>query len=282
MRLINNRYQLLVVDIDGTLLGRDGTIAAEDKAALARAGEVGIRVSLSTGRVTQASLKIIEQLSLDGYHIFFDGALVSNPETGEEVYVSPIRSQCVSQIVELAHRLGVNLDLYSTTRYFVEKETWASDIRRRFFNIPPNVVDFTKLWPQERIIKGTLTVRSPEEKAKAEIFYQRFNGQLNFSRTTTPAYPDVAFINLVAPDVSKGRALEALTSFLGVPLSEVMAIGDGDNDVSLLSKAGLAVAMGNAQEELKAVADYVTLDVEHQGVAAAVRKFLLPESDQRC
>jgi len=280
--LVNSRYKLLVADIDGTLLGRDGTISAEDKAALARARVAGIQVSLSTGRVTQASLKIIEQLSLDGYHIFFDGALISNPETGKEIYVSSISKECVRQIVELAHRQGINLDLYSTTRYFVEEETWSSDIRRRFFGIQPHVVDFTKLWQKERIIKGTLTVRSPEEKAKADIFYQQFKGQLNFSRTTTPAYPDVAFINVVAPDVSKGKALEVLTLFLGVPLSEVMAIGDGDNDVSLLSKAGLAIAMGNAPEELKAVADYITLDVEHQGVAAAVKKFLLPESDQRC
>jgi len=274
VRLINNHYTLLVVDIDGTLLGKSGTISNEDKAALARASDSGVQVVLSTGRVIQASLKIIHQLSLDGYHIFFDGALVANPETGEEVYISPITRECVRQVVELAHRQEIDLDLYSTTRYFVERETWASDIRRIFFGIQPNVVDFTKLWRRETIIKGTLTVRSTEEKAKVENFYHQFKGQLNFSRTTTPAYPDVDFINVVAPDVSKGRALEVLASFLGIPLAEVMAIGDGDNDVSLLSKAGLAVAMDNAPEELKAVADYVTFDVEHQGVAAAIDKFL--------
>ena len=275
--MVNSRYKLLVVDIDGTLLGRDGTISAEDKAALARTSAAGIKVSLSTGRVTQASLKIIEQLSLDGYHIFFDGALISNPETGEEIYVSSISRECVRQIVELAHRQGINLDLYSTTRYFVEEETWASDIRRRFFGIQPHVVDFTKLWKKERIIKGTLTVRSPEEKAKADIFYHQFKGRLNFSKTKTPAYPGVDFINVIAPDVSKGKALEVLALFLGVSLNQVMAIGDGDNDISLLSKAGLAIAMDKASDELKAVADYITLDVEHQGVAAAVNKFLLSE-----
>jgi hypothetical protein len=75
--------------------------------------------------------------------------------------------------------------------------------------------------------------------------------------------------------VSKGRALEALASYLGIPLAEVMAIGDGINDIPLLSLAGLAVAMGNASDEVKAVADYVTLDVDHSGVAAAIEKFLL-------
>ena len=80
---------------------------------------------------------------------------------------------------------------------------------------------------------------------------------------------------MIAPDVSKGTALEALASFLGIPLTEVMAIGDGGNDIPLLSSAGLAVAMGNASDELKAVADYITLDVDHNGVAAAISKFLL-------
>jgi len=273
--LINNPYKLLVVDIDGTLLGKDGTISAEDREALARAGDSGTRVSLSTGRVTQACLGIIDQLSLGGYHIFFDGALVSNLEKGEEVYVRPISEELVRQVVDFAHLKEIDFDLFSAGRFFVERETWATDIRREFFGLQPTIVDFSKLWPKERIIKGTLMVRSPEERAKADSFSLHFKNSLSFSVTKTPAYPGVDFINVVAPGVSKGKALEALASFLKIPLSEVIAIGDGANDVSLLSRAGLAVAMGNAADELKAVADYVTLDVEHSGVAAAINRFLL-------
>ena len=264
-----------MVDIDGTLLDKNGAISAEDKDALARAGDSGIQVSLSTGRVPQACLGIINQLSLGGYHIFFDGALVSNPEKSEEVYVKPITEAVGRQIVEFAHRNEMDLDLYSITHYFVEQETWATDIRREFFGLQPTIVDFSKLWQRERIIKGTLVVFSAEEKAKADSFCFHFKNSLSFSRTGTPAYPGVDFINVVAPDVSKGKALEALASFLGIPLTEVIAIGDGANDIPLLSSAGLAVAMGNASDGLKAVADYVTLDVEHNGVAAAINKFLL-------
>ena len=66
-----------------------------------------------------------------------------------------------------------------------------------------------------------------------------------------------------------------MASFLKIPLTEVIAIGDGPNDISLLSTAGLAVAMGNASAEVKAAADHVTLDIDHSGVAATVNKFLL-------
>ncbi len=275
MRLIKNPYKLLVVDIDGTLIDKNGAISAEDKDALARAGDSGIQVALSTGRVVQACLRIISQLSLDGYHMFFDGALVSNPEKGEEVYVKLIGEELVRQIVDFVHLNEMNLDLYSATHYFIERETWSSDIRRQFFGVEPTVIDFTNLWQKERIIKGTMVVFSAEERAKADNFRRQFKSSLNFSGTRTPAYPEVDFINVVAPDVSKGKALEALASFLEIPLTEVIAIGDGANDISLLSSAGLAVAMDNAPDELKAVADYVTLDIDHSGVAAAINKFLL-------
>jgi hypothetical protein len=212
---------------------------------------------------------------LDSYHVFFDGALVSDPVHGKEIYVQPIDKIVVKQAVEFAQLNGINLEFYSTDSYFVERETWASDIRRDFYHTPPNVIDIGKLWQQERVIKGVLTLRSPQEKAGAEIFYPQFKDSLSFSLTKTPAYPEVDFINVLAPEVSKGRALRALTSYLEISLTEVMAIGDGANDISLLSSAGLAIAMGSAPDELKAVADYVTFDVDNNGLAAAVTKFLL-------
>ena len=261
--------------MDGTLVEKNGAISAEDKKALAQAGDSGIQVSVSTGRVVQASLGIINQLSLDGCHIFFDGALVSTPEKGKEIYVEPISEELVRQIVDFAHRHETTLDLYSATHFFAERETWATDIRRRSFNLLPTIMDFSKIWLQERIIKGTLVVRSPEERAKADSLRLHFKDSLTFSVTKTPAYPEIDFINVVALEVSKGKALEALVSHLGIALNEVIAIGDGANDVSLLSEAGLAIAMDNAIDELKAVADYVNLDVDHNGVAAAVNKFLL-------
>ncbi|MFC2005789.1 Cof-type HAD-IIB family hydrolase [Chloroflexota bacterium] len=273
--MIPNPYKLLVVDIDGTLLDKNGAISAKDKDALVRVRDSGIHVSLSTGRVVQASLRIINQLALGGYHMFFDGALVCNTESSEEVYIQPISEDLVRQIIEFVHLNKIDLDLYSSTDYFVERETWVTDIRRDFFGLQPTVVDFSKLGQKERIIKGTLVIRSAEERAKADSFYLHFKNGLNLSRTQTPAYPDIDFINVIAPDVSKGNAMEALASYFGIHLSEVMAIGDGTNDISLLSKAGLAIAMGNADDELKAVADYDTLDVDHNGVAAAIEKFLM-------
>ena len=273
--MANNRYKLLVVDIDGTLLGKNGAISAEDREALARVCDSGIPVSLSTGRAVQATLRFINQLSLDGYHIFFDGALASNPRNGEEVYVQPLDKMAVKQAVEFAHLNEINMEFYSATHYFAERETWSTDIRRQFFGIEPTTVDFTNLWQRERIIKGTLTIRSAEERAKASRFCLQFEDTFHFSFAKSPAYPEVDFINVLAPGVSKGKAMEALASHLGISMSEIIAIGDGTNDIPLLAAVGQAIAMDNAPDEVKAVADYITLDVDHNGVATAVEKFLL-------
>ena len=162
-------------------------------------------------------------------------------------------------------------------RYYceLEQDNWAAAIRRNFFGIEPTLVDFDSVWREERIIKATLPVRSTEEKAKAELFRLHFGSRLNLSWTGTPAYPDEHFINVINPAASKGKALEELASFLGIPLSETAAIGDGLHDISLLSRAGLAIAMASAPDELKTLADYVVPDVENNGVAAAIEKFVL-------
>jgi Cof subfamily protein (haloacid dehalogenase superfamily) len=266
-------YRLLVVDIDGTLLGSEGGISAEDREALAAAQRAGVKVCLSTGRASQGCRWLVDELSLDGYHIFFDGALVSAPD--RELYVEPLGRGVVKEVVEFVREHNIYLELYSAADYFVEWENWATEIHRNYFKLEPRVIDFSGLRGGEKFIKGGLITRDADEVAKAKSFRNRFDRSLRFSVAHSPAYPGVEFINVLAPDVSKGKALTTLASHLGVSLSEVMAIGDGTNDISLLSIAGLAVAMGNAPDEVKAVAHRVTEEVGKSGVAAAVNKFLL-------
>ena len=275
IKLRNHPYKLLVVDIDGTLVNRHGNISAEDVETLAKVRDLGIPVSLSTGRGLQASLTIINQLAPDGYHISFDGALVSRPRRGEEVYVQPISKVLVRQMVEVAHHCNLDLELFTVTHYFAERETWSTNAHRQFFGIYPTIINFTGLWERERILKGGLVTTSPREVTKVRNFCRQLAHSLHFSWARTPAFPGVDFINILAPGVSKGKALTALASHLGVSLNEVIAVGDGTNDVSLLTSAGLAIAMGNAPDEVKAIANYVTLDVDYSGLAAAINQFLL-------
>ena len=275
MRSTKSRYKLLLIDIDGTLVDGRGAISSENRDALAKAAASGVKVSLSTGRVVIACLAIIELLSLSGVHIFFDGALVSNPTGSQEIYAQPLKAEVVKRAVSFVRSRNIYLELYSRDHFFAERENWSDEIHRRFFRVEPTFVNFSGIWERERIIKAELVVHTPEEKTEARNFQDEFADSLRFSIARTPAYPDVEFVNIIDPEVSKGKALKALAYHLGVQISEVMAIGDGTNDISLLSAAGLAVAMGNAPDEVKRAADHVTLDVDRSGLAAAIKKFLV-------
>lgn len=272
---LKHPFKLLVVDIDGTLLDRDGNISSEDEKALAKVRAMGMYFSLCTGRSMLSSKSVINHLALDGFHIFFDGALVSSPDASREVYARPIKKSVVREIVEYAHEHDLNLEIFSVNKFFTERESWTTEIRRQFFGIEPVITDLSTLWDKERVIKANLLTTNAQEVAKAEALMRHFKGALVFSHGGTPAYPGVDFLNILAAGVSKGKALEALVNHLGISLAEVIAIGDGSNDIPLLSTAGLAIAMGNATDTVKAVADHVTEDVDHSGLAKAIERFLL-------
>lgn len=268
------KYDLLVVDIDGTLVNAGGGISTADKAAIARAQAMGVRVALSTGRVIEASRDIIAELELNGVHIFFDGALVYDLGRRETMHAQPIHSATLKSGVAFARANNIYLELYAIDRYFVEEITWADKIHREFFGLRSTLADFDDIIRQETVIKCELMIHNDVEEEKARLFMMHFEGKLRGSEARTPAYPEMKFINVVDPGVSKGAALEKLAEHFGIGLDRVMAIGDGTNDLSLLERAGLKIAMGNAREELKAVADYVTLGVDQSGVAAAVENYL--------
>ena len=268
-------YKLLVLDVDGTLLNRENRIAAADIAAVKQVAAAGIRVALCTGRVPQSCRWILRQLGLDGYHVFFDGGLVFNPETGHEVYAVPLAPDLVRETTAMAAAEGLHYDVYSATHFYTQSEDWATEIRRSFFRLEPTLTDFDTLSRRERLIKGTIVTRTPVERKKAARLQHHFAGRLIFSWTTTPAYPEVHFINVIDPAVNKGTALQSLCEFIGVTPAQVVAIGDGENDIALLQRAGLAIAMGDSNPSLQSCAHAVTLNVENAGVAKALHRFVL-------
>ena len=268
-----NSYRLIVSDIDGTLIGADGVISENNTRALRRAADRGVLVALCTGRVMAAATRFIEHLGLDGYHIFSDGALVRNPETRHDLYLAELPPALLGEMTVYAREHDLFLEYFTPTEYLIETESEYLAMRR-FFGIEYRKVDFDALPDNTRVIKGGL-ISNPATAPGVAAFLAHFNGRLDYTYAATPAFPQARFYNLVAPGVSKGRALKELANYLKIPLAQTLAIGDANNDISLLETAGLAVAMGNAAASVQRAADHVTADVDHDGVAAAVEKFVL-------
>ena len=271
-------YNLLVLDVDGTLLNEKNVISEKDKRAIQEVRRRGVFVSLCTGRVNQATQTVLKRLSLDGYHIFSDGAVVASSDNSEQIYIKPIEDKTLCELVDYVHRNKINsIDFFSAKHFYVEPQTekWMVKIRREFFELEPEVVNFSELCGKEKIIKATMAMDPVKAKEKIADFSRHFENRLRLSYTRNVTFPDLDWINIIDPAVSKAEALKFLASYLKVPMEEVIAIGDGTNDIPLLLCAGMSVAMGHAPQEVKDCASYVTLDVAHSGVSAAIKKFLL-------
>ncbi len=276
---MNIHYKLLVTDIDGTLVDKQGKISDIDRLALAEVRRAGIKVSLCTGRATRGSLWVLKALSLDnqagGFHIFFDGALVCNADQSEVVYSRPLPAGYVKQVCDFARDEDLTLELFTILDFFISRDSLPARVHSELMQYRPAIRDFESICGMQELIMGCFVVRSSgEEEEKVRVFASGLKDKLRFSWTKHPAYPEYLFINVTLPDVSKGKAFNALVSYLGLDRELVIAIGDGSNDVSLLEAAGLAVAMENSPSDLKAVADYIAPDIDHHGLSHTIHRFL--------
>ena len=271
---MTQRYKLLVTDVDGTLLGADGQVSDENREAIQELAGRGVPVSLCTGRSIMSCRGILDRLGLQqNYHVFYDGALVATADGQEPVHSVCLPPELVKEMVEFAAGNGIDLELAALYGSFSERETWSAHIKPSLFNHPVAIGPLNGVWERESIIRVSLTVREPGDKERADLFTTRFKNDLVISPAHSPEFPEVTFLNLLLPGLSKGKAIEALASHLGITTDEVVAVGDWLNDLPMLETAGLAVAMGNAHEDVKAVADYVTLTAAEHGLAYAIRRF---------
>jgi 5-amino-6-(5-phospho-D-ribitylamino)uracil phosphatase len=235
----------------------------------------GCGVALCTGRACDSTLKVINMLGLDGYHVFFDGALVSSYDLSDNIYFAPIDKQVLRKFIDSTFQVDLRLELYSLTNSYVDRENWITELQNNYFGLKFKLIDFKNDLPPEDIIKGGMVSTSSHQEETIHQISRNFDVDLYFSWAKTPAYPEMNFINITRSGVSKGNAINALMNHLNITPDQVLAIGDGTNDVSLLSAAGYSVAMQNAPEELKEIADHITADVDSSGVSQALDKFIL-------
>ena len=260
--------RFLACDMDGTLFRRDLKISQRVQDAIAAAQRAGVTIALATGRMPAAAKPFVDMLDLAGPQIYYNGALVQTTD-GETLFSLPVDSPVAQSVVRFSRAASMHLNAYVGDTIYVERLSAEAEFTRTLNRVNPVVVpdleEFLVQAPTKLVI-----VRLPSvEDGLIPQLRAEFNDRLSVS-SSVPQYCE-----MVNPKVDKGQALLAVAARLGIPISEVGAIGDGDNDLTLLQTAGVAFAMGNATSRVKSVADHVVGSVEEDGVAEAIERFVL-------
>ncbi len=267
-------YKLLVLDVDGTLIGKGAYPSPRVTEAVRAARAKGIEVALGTGRATEACYHLFRHLGLAGLHVVFDGAAVIDWPSNDIVFLRALPPPAAKRLIELAREQDLFLEIYAHDFYFIEKEGELADHQRNKLQINPLITDLLSLVDRIKIVKGQLLAADAEEKLRADVVSTEMEQYCKMSWSLDPSN-GIYFGNAVSRTVSKAKALRDMIDYLGVSFDQILAVGDSFNDLPIFEVAGTSVAMGNAPDSLKQLANWIAPTVEEDGVATVIEKFIL-------
>lgn len=264
-------YKVIVMDMDDTLMNTNNEVSPETAAYLIEAQSQGYKVILASGRPTEGMLPTAKLLQLDqnnSYVISYNGGKTINV-SNEQVEVSrSISKENFDLIVDYCRENKLFVLTYDGGYIIYEGEHEYMNIESELTGLPMKRVDNIKDYIQTEVPKAMGVDYVPNVTALNIELAGHFNEDVDV--TTSKPY----FLEFMTKDVSKGNAVTALCDKLGYNLSQVIAFGDSSNDISMLEVVGYAVAMDNANDAVKAVADEVTLSNGENGIPHALKTLL--------
>lgn len=268
------KYKMVVSDFDGTLYTEDYRITDATKEAIAEYVKRGGKMVIATGRLYQAISSHAKDLNLKGELIAYQGSGVFDIETGELLYSRDIAPNLAIDVLKYMYD-RVDYDIipmmfYDDKCYIMEE----NEFTRSF-------ADIVRIEPQyagERLDKYILNNGIVPRKLLALVAKSKARDLVNLLRGEFGEMFNVnqsgsVLVEMVNIEASKGNAVAWLAEKYGIQREEIICIGDAENDNSMIEYAGLGVAMGNALEVTKAVADYITDTNDNDGVARVINKF---------
>lgn len=261
--------KLFVSDIDGTLLETGKKISERNINAVQKMVDAGITVTIATGRMYRAALPIAKELGVNVPIITYNGALIKSV-SGEILHSEYLPADLISEIVKFFEKHNWYLQSYSNDELFCAFRNNYTDFYEKTQKVQATEVGWQNLSQTNKNVSKLLGISAniAENLEREKLVRAEFGERI----AVTKSHPQ--FVDMMMPNVSKAAAVKILAEKLGVDRSEVMAIGDSDNDFPMLQAAGQSVAMGNASDEIKSACTFVTSNCEDDGFADAVEKFV--------
>lgn len=262
-------YKLMAVDIDGTLLNNSSELTENTKNAIRQGVEKGLIFTIASGRPIQGIEGLNKTLDLDVPFITYNGAMVVLGKSRKVLYEQKLSQKDARDIIELGEKYQVTITVWKNNRLYVAKLNERVNEYKMISGVEPIVTD-----NMEKLIEdGVTKVLWYDEVEKIEQCQQEIGTHLSGNVNFHASRP--YFLEFVDKKASKAIAMEKLGEYYGIKKQEMIAVGDGYNDISMIEYAGLGVAMANAPEGVKEKADYITLSNEEDGVAHVIYEFIL-------
>ena len=264
--------KIFMSDLDGTLLTTDKKVSPATSEALKKFVEGGGHFAISTGRDINSARSVYDQLGLDlpgSFVAAYNGGQIYEVDSGKTIYRIGIDQKMVREIFRLAEEMNIYIHTYNDDYILSPFGGECLDYYKMVIKTPAKTgwecLDFLDV-PPCKMISIELHDHEKQEAFKREV-EKRYGDHL------TLMYSSEYYLELIPKESGKGESLKKLSDYLGIPMENTMAAGDEDNDITMIQAAGTGIAMLNASDKVKAIADKVTnADNDHDGLVPFLSK----------
>ncbi len=273
--------RLIALDLDGTTLTPENTLTERTKQALSKAASFGAEIVPVTGRCFKSLPQELLEID-DGqcirYAVTSNGAQIRDIKTGETIYENYIAPSSTEEMKKILDKLEVMIEVYVKGSAYIEMAYYKKVAKGEVTYRDRNYVLNTRL--PVRGVRQLLEVHKGKVEKVAVYFDPGLSHEMLKQTMRQMEHVSITSsgpnnVEMMAENCSKAGTLQVLCRRLGLPMEEVMAAGDSQNDLEMLRAAGLSVAMGNAEENVKAMADWVTDRNDQDGLAKAIEKYCI-------
>ena len=264
------KYKLIAVDMDGTLLNDKGDITPETVAAIKSAVLSGVVFTVSTGRPIQGVDKYNGLLGLNAPTITYNGAMIVQSDTKKVLFSKTLLYSDAMKILNSGMRMGTTMCVWAHNKLYCNVHNERVDFYRSISDVEAIAID-----DYEALAKSGITKILWYDDVDTLADMQKQLKEISFEKVTYCTSRPV-FLEFFNSDVSKAEAMKKIGEMYSIKREEMIAIGDGYNDLPMIEYAGLGVAMANAPDGVKQHADYVTQHSNNRdGIAEVIKKFVL-------
>ena len=278
---VNRRFDLLALDVDGTLIGAGHGISPRLLDALSQTTHRGMRICLCTGRPLAATKPFADMFDPSTPPVTFNGALIPGLDGGQEPFLChPLPRSSINALARGAREMEAYLELHTAAQYHVESLNYAGEGQAAKLGLSPVIGPFDGFWRQQAILKAQFVLRTEQQRSQLEALGLRLRSQVALSWAVSPGF-DGDFVNVMRVGVDKASSLDALLGALCIPWGRVFAAGDSPSDLAYVRRAGHGVIMGNAPQATRDRAPRVAASVEEDGLARAIEQVVFCRAGDR-